>query len=85
METFLRNSPTLPYLFDPITQSVVYYQKNVPLFEEALTFMNVIKEKFDNKERMLINDTRLDDDGDIGGGLEMRIRRSQGRHMRKHD
>jgi hypothetical protein len=32
VSNFLKENPNLPYLFDPITQSVVYYQKTVPLY-----------------------------------------------------
>lgn len=55
---FLRDNQHLPYLFDPITQSAVYYEKNVPLFQEAQTFYDIIKEKYDEKAKALIMDSR---------------------------
>lgn len=63
IQSFLKNNQALPYLFDPITQSIVYYEKNVPLYEEASSFFNVIKDRFDEKEKLLINDNRFDDEG----------------------
>lgn len=54
VEQFLKENQNLPYLFDPVTQSVVYYEKNVPLFQEAQSFYEIIKEKFDEKARALI-------------------------------
>ena len=33
VEHFLKDNLNLPYLFDPITQSAVYYVKNVPLYQ----------------------------------------------------
>lgn len=33
VELFLKENQNLPYLFDPITQSAVYYVKNVPLYQ----------------------------------------------------
>lgn len=32
IEVWVRQSTDLPYLWDPITQSVVYYEKTVPLY-----------------------------------------------------
>ena len=58
VEMFLRDNQHLPYLFDPVTQSVVYYEKNVPLFQEAQTFYEIIKEKYEEKARALIMDSR---------------------------
>lgn len=45
IETWFR-SQRINYLWDPITQSIVSYEKSVPLYDEALTFYNIIKEKY---------------------------------------
>ena len=58
VELFIKDNPDLPYLFDPITQSVVYYEKTIPLFNEAQTFYQMVREKFDNKEKMIVEDSR---------------------------
>jgi len=66
VEMFLRDNQHLPYLYDPITQSAVYYERNVPLFQEAQTFYDIIKEKYDEKAKALIMDTREEiDDIDL--------------------
>ena len=66
VEMFLRDNQHLPYLYDPITQSAVYYEKNVPLYQEAQTFYDIIKEKYDEKAKALIMDTREEiDDIDL--------------------
>lgn len=45
-------------MFDPITQSIVSYQKNVPLYEEALAFFKRIKSKYDEQERAYLTETQ---------------------------
>ena len=49
VEIWLKQNYDLPYLWDPITQSVAYYEKTVPLYNEAFAFYRLIKEKFDQK------------------------------------
>lgn len=61
VDIFLRENPNLPYLFDPITQSVVFYEKNVPLYPEALSFYNIVKEKFEEKAKALLQETKEED------------------------
>ncbi len=46
VEIWVKRNSDLPYLWDPVGQAVVYYQKTVPLYEEAMTFYRIIKEKF---------------------------------------
>lgn len=53
VEMWVKQNSDLPYLWDPLEQAVVYYQKTVPLYEEAMSFYRLIKEKFDEKERMV--------------------------------
>jgi hypothetical protein len=50
---WVKQNSDLPYLWDPVEQAVVYYQKTVPLYEEAMSFYRIFKEKFDEKERMV--------------------------------
>lgn len=76
----MKQHSDLPYLWDPIGQAVVYYEKTVPLYEETMTFYRIIKEKFEEKERMLSMDGKEDVD------FEGLIGRAIGRegHPRRH-
>lgn len=58
---FLRDNPELPFLMDPVTQSVVYYQKQVPLYHEAEAYFKFIKQRYYEKARALIQDSREDE------------------------
>lgn len=53
VEIWVKRNTDLPYLWDPVNQAVIYYEKTVPLYDEAMTFFRIIKEKFEEKERML--------------------------------
>lgn len=65
VESWVRQNTDLPYLWDPVTQSVVYYEKTVPLYLEAMTFYRLVREKYEEKERMLANETKEDVDVDL--------------------
>jgi hypothetical protein len=52
---------------------VVYYEKTVPLYHEAMAFYRLIKEKYDEKERLLSNEGKEDID------IDMLMNRYQGR------
>lgn len=73
VEIWVKKHSDLPYLWDPVGQAVVYYEKTVPLYEEAMSFYRIIKEKFDEKERMLTLDSRddIDLEGMVTGKLMM--------------
>lgn len=60
IEIWVKQNSDLPYLWDPIGQAVIYYEKTVPLYEEAMTFYRIIKERFDEKERMVSMDVKED-------------------------
>lgn len=81
IESWVRQSSDLPYLWDPITQSVVYYEKTVPLYLEAMTFYRLIKEKYEEKERMLGNETK--EDVDVEALMRMMGREGMGREGMK--
>jgi len=55
---YVKDSPNLPFLFDPVTQSVVYYPKSIPLYQQASTFYQIVKRKYDNKEKAIIEASR---------------------------
>lgn len=42
----MQQNTQLPYLIDPITQSVIYHEKSLPLYDETLQFSYLVKEKF---------------------------------------
>ena len=73
IEMFIKENPELPYLFDPITQSVVYYQKSIPLYSEAETFFRMVQDKYEAKEKMVIEDSR--EEFDLEGFEERGSRR----------
>ena len=60
MRSILRKpeNGNLPFLVDPITNSIVQYQKTLPLYAEALAFYDKIHEKFADKERLLMEKSR---------------------------
>lgn len=81
IESWVRQNTDLPYLWDPITQSVVYYEKTVPLFLEAMTFYKLIKEKYEEKERMLANETK--EDMDVEALMRIMGREGMGTGMKR--
>ena len=46
MKIFLEKNPELPYLIDPITQSIIYHPKTLPLYNEAAQYSQMVKDKF---------------------------------------
>jgi hypothetical protein len=46
LKIFLEKNQELPYLIDPITQSIIYHPKTLPLYNEAVQYSQMVKDKF---------------------------------------
>ena len=46
IEKWVKDNAELNYLWDPSTNSIAYYEKAVPLYNEASKFYRIIKEKY---------------------------------------
>jgi hypothetical protein len=61
LKIFLEKNTELPYLIDPITQSVIYHPKTLPLYNEAAQYSQMVKDKFREIVKSCIGAKRVEE------------------------
>lgn len=68
LSQFLLRNAELPYLIDPITQTVIHKEKSLPLYQETVEYSYKTREKFRELIRSCISAKRVEEGSEIGKG-----------------